>query len=425
MLLKTKLLLFCALFACTNGGPSPADEGTDVPSDTFQELPPDTAPELPIDNGTELPPEVITDYQCQKIESGHGPLGNTPFEVEIVASGLEVPWSIAFLPDGDLLVTVRGGKVLRIQPDGTVVDPPVVAMTLLPSGEGGLLGIALHPDFALNRWFYLYFTTQLNGKRINRLERWVLSEDGSSASALDVIIDQMPAKTYHNGGRIRFGPDGLLYIGTGDAGVPDSSQDPGNYSGKILRLNDDGSIPADNPWPGRAAYIIGTRNSQGFDWLDDGRMLLVDHGPSGFGVEQGRTDHDELHIAQAGDNLGWPDIYACEEAPSMLPPLMTWGNALPPGGAAIYRGEAIPEWHGDLFVGVLGFGSDIGHLHRFKINDGGHVTLSEVYLRGTNGFGRMRDVIMGPDGHLYVTTSNCDGRNVCPQTKDKILRIKR
>jgi glucose/arabinose dehydrogenase len=351
-------------------------------------------------------------------------VGQVSFELETVASGLEVPWSIAFLPDGDMLVTVRDGKLLRIKPDGTVVNPPVATLTLLPSGEGGLLGLALHPNFEENSWFYLYFTTELNGKRVNRVQRWIMAADGQSASPVDMIVDQIAAKTYHNGGRLRFGPDGKLYIGTGDAGVPEVSQDPQSLSGKILRLNDDGTIPEDNPFPGSAAYVIGVRNSQGFDWRDDGRLLIVDHGPSGFGVEDGRMNHDEVHIAEAGDNLGWPNIYACEESAGMRAPLMTWGDALPPGGAAIYRGETIPQWKGDLLVGVLGFGSDIGHLHRLQINEGGQVIRSEVYLHGAQGFGRMREVIMGPDGHLYVTTSNCDGRNECPPSKDLILRLK-
>ena len=145
---------------------------------------------------------------------------------------------------------------------------------------------------------------------------------------------------------------------------------------------------------------------------------MVDHGPSG---ELGRRGHDEVNLARAGDNLGWPDIFACEEKQGQISPLLTWETAHPPGGAALYTGSSIPEWRGSLMVGMLG----AQHLHRvvFDAANPGHVEHHEVYLQGS--YGRLREVMMGPDGHLYVTTSNCDGRGSCPDSGDKVLRLLR
>ena len=137
---------------------------------------------------------------------------------------------------------------------------------------------------------------------------------------------------------MRIGPDDKLYIGTGDAGIPDSSQDIDNLSGKILRVNLDGSIPTDNPFPGNPVFVSGIRNTQGFDWREDGKIIVTDHGPSGIPNEGGRADHDEVTLASAGANLGWPDVYACEEAEGFTTASITWSKAMPPGGAAIYTG---------------------------------------------------------------------------------------
>ncbi len=348
------------------------------------------------------------DPNCTLVEEGFGPSGATPISVQVVASGLEVPWGIAFLPSGGMLVTERPGRIRFVEEGAalrTVAEVPVA-----PGGEGGLLGIALAPDFADTRAFFLYFTAEGG----NRVERWTLAEDVSSASLERVVLADIPAAQYHDGGRLRIGPDGMLYIGTGDAREPDLSQDRQSLAGKVLRLSPDGTVPADNPSPGSPVYLLGLRNTQGFDWLDDGSMLVTDHGPSG---ELGRSAHDEVSVARAGDNLGWPTVYACEGGDGLVTPLLTFGKAVPPGGAAIYRGDAITAWRGSVLIGSLG----ARHLHRVMLNDDRSLRGHEVYLDGTHG--RLRDVLMGPDGHLYVTTSNCDGRGECGPDKDSILRI--
>ncbi|MEO0605336.1 MAG: PQQ-dependent sugar dehydrogenase, partial [Myxococcota bacterium] len=357
--------------------------------------------------------------ECQRVRAAdvHGEEGTDELNVEVVASGLTVPWSIDWLPDGAALVTERTGTVRYISADGTLRAESLATVSISEGGEGGLLGLAVHPDFATNRWIYLYYTASGPFGVRNLVERWTVSADATSATAESVILDDIPARQFHNGGRLRFGPDGLLYVGTGDATNPDSSQDPDDLAGKLLRIRDDGSVPEDNPFDSAAA-IIGLRNLQAFDFRDDGRIVLADHGPSG---DNGWTDHDELNVAEFGDNLGWPEVYRCQSREGLRPPSMTWAVALPPGGGAFVPASAIPSWEGDFVVGVLGFGDDIGHLHRFTIADDGNVTRSEVYLRGQ--YGRMRDVAVGPDGALYVTTSNCDGRATCPTEGDVVLRI--
>lgn len=354
---------------------------------------------------------------CILVEDGWGPDGTVPFTEEVVAEGLEVPWGIAFLPGGDALVTERPGRV-RLLRGGVLQPQPVATVPIASSSEGGLLGIAAHPDFASNRQFYLYVTTEAGGNAQNRVERWTLSEDHATATFERVIFGGIPSAVFHDGGRLRFGPDGMLYVGTGDARDPDLAQDSKSPAGKLLRLTPDGQVPADNPFPGSPVFLLGIRNTQGFDWKDREMLYVTDHGPSG---ETMRRAHDEVNVARAGDNLGWPGIYSCEARQGMVSPSLTFEEAMPPGGAALYTGDAIPEWKGSLLIGTLGS----RHLHRvvFDAQEPQRVARHEVYLRNTRG--RLRDVLMGPDGHLYVTTSNCDGRGDCGSRKDLILRLKR
>jgi glucose/arabinose dehydrogenase len=354
---------------------------------------------------------------CILVEDGWGPDGTVSFTEEIVAEGLEVPWGIAFLPGGDALVTERPGRV-RLLRGGVLQAQPVATVSIARGGEGGLLGIAAHPDFASTRQFYVYVTTEAGGSQENRVERWTLSEDRTTATFDRVIFGGIPSAVYHDGGRLRFGPDGMLYVGTGDARDPDLSQDPRNSAGKLLRLTPDGQVPGDNPFSGSPVFLLGLRNTQGFDWKDRDTLYMTDHGPSG---ETLRRAHDEVSVARAGDNLGWPGIYSCESREGMVSPSLTFEEAMPPGGAAVYTGDAISEWKGSLLIGTLGS----RHLHRvvFDAQEPHRVARHEVYLRNTRG--RLRDVVMGPDGHLYVTTSNCDGRGDCGSRKDLILRLKR
>jgi glucose/arabinose dehydrogenase len=358
-----------------------------------------------------------TSAKCRLVERGYGPQGRVPVRAEIVTSGLEVPWGIAFISSRDMLVTERPGRV-RLVRDLALVAEPVATLSVVDADEGGLLGIALHPSFSDNGLFYVYLTTRGASGSENRVERWKLAPSHASATRDRVIVEGIPSAKYHDGGRIRFGPDGMLYVGTGDARDPNHSQNLDTPSGKLLRLTPDGAIPSDNPWPGKPSFLLGVRNTQGFDWLDASTLVVTDHGPSG---ELGRSGHDEVNVVKAGQNLGWPSIWSCQTHEGLVSPLLTWDKAAPPGGATIYRGTKIPEWAGSLLIGTLGS----KHLHRvaFDPRDSTEITLHETYFE--NQYGRLREVAMSPDGELYVTTSNCDGRGICPGDKDKILHITR
>ncbi len=362
-------------------------------------------------------PTSQSDRQCTLVEEGFGNPGTVNIQVEEVASGLEVPWGIAFLPDGEMLVTERAGRIRLVQ-DDELYPSPIATINVTDSGEGGLLGIAAHPDFTNNRLFYVYYTVDDNGSPVNRVEGWQLSQDGLSASPEGIIIDDIPVALYHNGGRLRFGPDGMLYVGTGDATTPETSQNIESLAGKILRVTPDGQVPQDNPFPDNPVFISGIRNTQGFDWLDNSTLVVTDHGPSG---ELGRTGEDKVLVATAGDNLGWPATQNCQPGEDSVTPSLVWRDAVPPGGAAIYTGDAIPEWQGSLIIATLGS----QHLHRvvFDPESVGSVQTHEVYLQDE--LGRLREAIASPDGELYITTSNCDGRGSCPPEQDKILRIVR
>jgi glucose/arabinose dehydrogenase len=360
---------------------------------------------------------------CQAVESGYGTDGKVEVTAERWATGLEVPWGLAFLPSGNALVTERPGRVRHVSSAGSVSAANVATVDIASTSEGGLLGLAIDPGFASNRFFYVYYTATKSGGDVNRVQRFTLSADERSASAGPVIIDDIAAAAFHDGGALRFGPDGKLYAGAGDARVPGRAQDPASRNGKILRLNPDGSVPGDNPTPGQPGFVLGLRNPQGFDWINATTLAVVDHGPTG--EINGWTGSDEVSFAQKGSNLGWPRIHRCETAAGLVAPALSWYDPVPPGGALFYRGDAIPEWKGDLLVGILG-GADTGlQLHRVILAKGGSTAVvgHEAYFRGE--FGRLRNVVQGPDGLIYVTTSNCDTRGSCPAEKDVILRVRK
>lgn len=351
---------------------------------------------------------------CTFVEEGYGPDGTVPVQGEVVVDGLEVPWGIAFLPDGGMLVTERPGRIRRVTADRKLLPDPVANVPVAAQGEGGLLGIALHPRFADNREFFVYVTVDAPRGVENRVLRFRLEEDGRSATRLGVLLEGIPAARFHNGGRLRTGPDGMLWISTGDAREPALAQRRDSLAGKLLRITAGGEVPPDNPFPDSPVFLLGLRNLQAFDWITDGRLAVADHGPSG---EFGLRGRDEVSVASEGDNLGWPVVVACGGNEGMVSPAIAWDRAVPPGGAAFYRGSRIPEWKGALLVGTL----RSEHLHLVRFDAEGNLADHAVYLRGE--WGRLREVITGPDGELYLTTSNCDGRGECPPDGDKVLRI--
>ncbi len=339
-----------------------------------------------------------------------GPAGTVPVRAETVVSGLEVPWGVVFLPGGDLIISERPGR-LRLVRGGKLVPAPIATLQTGEAAEGGLLSIALHPrDPSL---LYLYVTVP---GPANRVERWRLAPDHASAQRDKVIFAGIKSGPFHNGGRIKFGPDGMLWIGTGDARTPDLAQDPQSPNGKILRLTPDGEPAPGNPIAGNPLFALGVRNCEAFDWLDPATLILADHGPSG---EMLRSGNDEVDVATAGANLGWPGIYGCQQHQGWVSPVLAFKEAMPPGGAVFYRGDAIPEWKDSFLIGTL----KSKHLHRVVLDASHRVTKHEVYFLSQ--LGRIRDVVVSPDGALYLTTSNCDSRGDCPPEKDKLVRVLR
>jgi glucose/arabinose dehydrogenase len=319
-------------------------------------------------------------------------------DIETVASDLTIPWEIAFLADNTLLVTERPGRLLKIGQDKSVIPIEGVAHV----GEGGLLGLALHPEFAENNLLYLYLTSQTDKSLTNRVERYRL--EGTTLHDRQVIIENIPGSSIHDGGRLAFGPDKLLYVTTGDAGQESLAQNRSSLAGKILRLKDDGSIPEDNPF-GSAVYSLGHRNSQGLAWDSQGRLWATEHGRSGV-----RSGFDEVNLIEKGQNYGWPTIEGSEMNTTLRTPAAHSGAATTwaPSGAAIV-GNTL------LFAGLRG-----ESLYKTEISD---TTLSKITPHFAGEFGRLRTVAVGPDGMLYLLTNNRDGRGTPRDGDDKIIRL--
>ncbi|MBI3255834.1 MAG: PQQ-dependent sugar dehydrogenase [Candidatus Andersenbacteria bacterium] len=327
-----------------------------------------------------------------------GEAPNVNQDIQVIADGLEIPWEIAFLPDGSLLVTERPGRLLKIGTDKTII--PIEGV--LHRGEGGLLGLALHPDFARNGLIYLYLTTQEGSAVTNRVERYRLQN--TTLEDRTIIIENIPGSTFHDGGRIAFGPDKLLYITTGDAGQEASAQDTNSLAGKILRLKDDGSIPEGNPFS-NPTFSYGHRNPQGIAWNTKGELWATEHGRSGVA-----TGFDEVNLIEVGKNYGWPALQGDRTAPGMEAPKAHSGASTTwaPSGAAFYQDRL-------LFAGLRGQA-----LYDATIEGR---SVKEVAARFTNEFGRLRTVTVGPDGMIYIATNNTDGRGTPNKGDDKIIRI--
>ncbi len=337
------------------------------------------------------------------------------FRVEVVVKHLEIPWSMAFTPDGRLLVTERPGRVRLIENGKLRPEPLLVIRDVAHVGEGGLMGLALDPQFAQNRFVYLAYTYRGPDGLANRVVRY--REASGHLTDPHIVIDHIPGARFHDGCRIRFGPDGKLYITTGDAIERQLAQDVNSLAGKILRLNPDGTIPADNPFPHSPVYSYGHRNSQGIDWHPvTGDLFSTEHGPSGFDAPGGG---DEVNLIEAGKNYGWPVIHHRQRKEGMVSPLLEFTPAIAPAGASFYRGHRLPEFTNDFFFATLRG----RHIHRvvLKAPDYRTIAFHERLLQGE--FGRLRDVVEGPDGALYFCTSNRDGRGKPHPDDDRILRI--
>jgi glucose/arabinose dehydrogenase len=334
----------------------------------------------------------------------------TRFTVEVVAQNLEIPWAMAFAPDNRMFFTERPGRV-RILQGGQLLPAPALTLTDVAAvGEGGLLGIAVHPEFASNRFVFLAYTARLaGGGRELRVVRY--REVGGTLGEPVVILDRVAAADIHDGARVKFGPDRKLYVTMGDVANPSTAQDLGSLTGKILRLNDDGTVPGDNPFPGSPILSYGHRNPQGIDW----------HAVTGelWGSEHGQTGNDEINRLQPGRNYGWPVIEADQARAGMETPIAFFSPSIAPSGMAFYTGTTMTGFRLDLFVGTLA-GQHLLRV-RFDPNNPNRIIATERLLAGR--FGRIRDVINAPDGSLYLCTSNRDGRNTPVPADDRIVRL--
>lgn len=334
--------------------------------------------------------------------------------VVVVQSALQVPWDVAFAPDGRMFVTERRGNLIVFA--GGAPGAARLSSTAIPlvaaSGEAGLMGIALDPSFATNAYAYVCATRNDGGLQ-NQILRLRIVGDVPHVDA--VLLKGIRAGGNHDGCRLRFGPDGKLWATMGDAGVSSLAQDPSSLNGKVLRINADGTIPADNPiLPGAstrsAAYSMGHRNPQGIDF-EPGTGAV-------FEVEHGENDDDEINLLRPGANYGWPIVrQSGGAARGMVDPLWSSGTVTyAVSGGAFVSGTAWGAWSGSLFVATL---KDTT-LRRFIVG-GGAITAAEILYRGA--YGRLRAVVLGPDGALYVTTSNRDGRGAPAAADDRILRL--
>lgn len=330
-------------------------------------------------------------------------------QVDVVATGLEAPWAIAFAPDGRIFLTERPGRI-RIIEGGRLQPEPWLTLDVAAVGEGGLLGLALDPQFAENRYVYVAYTYRgQDGSLQNRLERLRENPTTGRGQTDRVLLDGAPGSVRHDGGRVQFGPDGKLYWTLGDAEDQPAAQDISALNGKILRLNPDGTVPGDNPFPGSPLYSYGHRNPEGLAWQPDtGRLYATEHGPVGL---------DEVNLIEPGANYGWPEVRGNATREGTRPPVIqSGGNTWAPAGA-VFATQG--PWAGSLlFAGLRGQA-----LFRLTVDpdDPQQALGLEQYLQGE--YGRLRAVAEGPDGQIYVLTSNRDGRGSPVREDDRVLRL--
>ena len=321
---------------------------------------------------------------------------------DVVVDGLNNPWEMVFAPNGDIYFSERDGRIWKIESFGEAK----VIQTFPKSGsyEGGTLGLALHPNFEENKKIYVYQTNLELEFFQNKVFSFTV--DGDELTDKQIVIDDIPGALWHDGGRIAFGPDGKLYITTGDAVNPGLSQDLSSLAGKILRINPDGTIPDDNPFDSSPVFSYGHRNPQGIAWDNNGLLVSSEHGPSG---EMG-YGHDEINVIVKGGNYGWPKALGDSSDDSFVNPIIHSGQTTwAPSGMVYFDSNKIPSLDGKFLVGALRG----QHLMVVDVAEDGSLINAEKIFEGE--FGRIRTAQIGPDGVLYLLTANGDN--------DKIVRI--
>jgi glucose/arabinose dehydrogenase len=313
-----------------------------------------------------------------------------PAAPKLIASNLKAPWSIAFYNTTPLVSERDTARILALDAAGTSTVVATIA-GVNGSGEGGLLGIAVHDGY-----LYAYFTAGAN----NRIERYRLDGTGTNLrlGPAQIILDGIPAANIHNGGRIAFGPDGMLYATAGDAGNRAAAQDLATLGGKILRIRPEGGVPADNPFAGSYVYSYGHRNPQGLAWAADGSM---------YASEFGQNTWDELNLIKAGGNYGWPTVEGRAGDARFIDPLQQWATAdASPSGMAFSQGNLY-----------------IANLRGQRIRQVPLAAPGSAVERYVGQYGRLRDVAAAPDGTLWMLTNNTDGRGTPGAGDDRIVSI--
>ena len=321
--------------------------------------------------------------------------------VQVLATNLKKPWAIDFAYD-KIFVTEKTGQI-RIIESGVLLDEPLATLRTADVFGGGLLGIAVHPDFDNNHFIYVYYTYEEDGVLWNKILR--ITELDNKLDSAKTIFDNIPGSAYNNGGVMKFGPDGKLYAGTGY--ISESShgpQDIKSLEGKILRLNDNGTIPDDNPFSGSPVFSFGHMSMQGLDWDNEGNLFVTEMGPS---------KNDEINLIQPGGNYGWPE-QECGGNEDFVDPINCYDPAIEPGGIVFYYGDKI-KLDNPLVLASL----RASHLFNLTIDD--DEVKSQISI--LSGMGRIRDIAVGPDGYLYLITSNTDGKGFPDASDDKLLRI--
>ncbi|HJT54269.1 MAG TPA: PQQ-dependent sugar dehydrogenase [Candidatus Angelobacter sp.] len=334
---------------------------------------------------------------------------------EDVATGLDNPWSLAFAPDGRLFFTEPPGRLRVIDGTGLVAAPVLDIHSQTPGFEAGLTGMDLDPAFSSNGIIYIHYCTSLADGLHCRIAR--VQVTGNTGVLGPVLFDYRAQAQDHTGGRLKVGPDHLLYLSTGDHDTPASSQDITSMNGKVLRMNLDGSPAAGNPFPGNPfVYAMGFRDPQGLAFDSSGQLYGTDHGP---------TSNDEVNIILAGGNYGWPTCVGICNNPSFVDPIRLFNPVTAaPSGATFYHGATISGWDGSMLIALLGLANNTfaHHVHQLFLNGPGGRTVESEQILWQNRFGRIRDVVEGRDGFLYFSTSNLHTTVPNHPGDDRIIR---